>query len=42
MTGFTSAGLIFIGIVIGLIAGFKWGTIRERKGINKKKKSKRE
>lgn len=40
MTGFTSAGLIFIGIVIGLIAGFKWGTIRERKGMNKKRKVK--
>lgn len=36
MQGFTSAGFVFVGIIIGLIIGFKWGTIRERKGMNKK------
>lgn len=33
----TSAGFVFIGIVVGFIAGFIVGTIRERKGMNKKK-----
>lgn len=37
----TSAGFVFIGIVVGFvagfIAGFIAGTIRERKGMNKKK-----
>lgn len=32
----TSAGFVFIGIVVGFIAGFIVGTIRERKGMNKK------
>lgn len=36
--GFTEAGLIFAGIVIGLVGGFIWGTIRERSGKNKKGK----
>lgn len=31
----TSAGFVFIGIVVGFIAGFIAGTIRERKGMNK-------
>ena len=33
----TSAGFVFVGIIIGFIAGFIVGTIRERKGMNKKK-----
>lgn len=33
----TSAGFVFVGFVIGAIAGFIAGTIRERKGMNKKK-----
>lgn len=33
----TSAGFVFIGIVVGFVAGFIVGTIRERKGMNKKK-----
>lgn len=32
----TSAGFIFIGIVVGFIAGFIVGTVRERKGMNKR------
>ncbi len=32
----TGAGYLFIGLVVGLIGGFIWGTIRERKGMNKK------
>lgn len=32
----TSAGFVFIGIVVGFVAGFIVGTIRERKGMNKK------
>ena len=32
----TPAGYLFIGIVIGLGISFIWGTIRERKGMNKK------
>lgn len=32
----TPAGYFFIGLVIGLVIGFIWGTIRERKGMNKK------
>lgn len=36
MQGFTSAGFVFVGIIIGFIAGFIVGTIRERKGMNKK------
>lgn len=32
----TSAGFVFVGIIIGFIAGFIVGTIRERKGMNKK------
>ena len=32
----TSAGFVFIGIAVGFIAGFIVGTIRERKGMNKK------
>ena len=38
MQGFTIAGFIFLGILIGGVGGFIWGTIRERKGMNKKKK----
>ena len=30
------AGYFTIGLVIGLAIGFIWGTIRERKGMNKK------
>lgn len=33
----TPAGFVFIGFLIGAIAGFVVGTIRERKGMNKKK-----
>lgn len=33
----TSAGFIALGLVMGLSIGFVWGTIRERKGMNKKK-----
>lgn len=36
MQGFTTAGFIFIGIVVGFVAGFIVGTIRERKGMNKR------
>lgn len=32
----TSAGFVFIGIIVGFVAGFIVGTIRERKGMNKK------
>lgn len=32
----TPAGYFVLGLVIGLGAGFIWGTIRERKGMNKK------
>lgn len=32
----TPAGYLFIGLVIGLAIGFIWGTIRERKDMNKK------
>lgn len=32
----TSAGFVFVGIIIWFIAGFIVGTIRERKGMNKK------
>lgn len=32
----TPVGYFAIGLVIGLIGGFIWGTIRERKGMNKK------
>ena len=38
----TPAGFVFVGFLIGAFAGFITGTIRERKGMNKKKKSKRE
>lgn len=31
-----TAGYVVIGLVVGLIGGFIWGTIRERKGKNKK------
>ncbi len=31
-----TAGYVAIGILIGLAIGFIWGTIRERKGKNKK------
>lgn len=31
----TSFGFVFLGFVIGVVAGFVWGTIRERKGMNK-------
>lgn len=37
MQGFTSAGFVFTGIVVGFIAGLIVGTIRERKEMNKKK-----
>lgn len=30
------AGYVVVGIVIGLVGGFIWGAIRERKGKNKK------
>ena len=40
MQGFTIAGFIFLGILIGGVGGFIWGTIRERKGMNKKRKVK--
>lgn len=33
----TSAGFVFVGIVVGFFAGMIVGTIRERKGMNKKK-----
>lgn len=32
----TSAGFVFIGMIVGFVAGFIVGTIRERKGMNKK------
>lgn len=32
----TGAGFFALGLVIGLGAGFIWGAIRERKGMNKK------
>ena len=32
----TSAEFVFVGIIIGFIAGFIVGTIRKRKGMNKK------
>lgn len=32
----TSAGFVFIGIIVGFVAGFIVGTIRKRKGMNKK------
>ena len=35
MQGFTSAGFVFIGIVIGGVIGYIVGTIRERNGKNK-------
>lgn len=31
-----TAGYVAVGIVIGLVGGFIWGAIRERKGKNKK------
>lgn len=31
----TTFGILFVGIIIGLAGGFVWGTIRERKGMNK-------
>lgn len=36
MREMTPAGYLFIGLVIGLAIGFIWGTIRERKDMNKK------
>ena len=33
----TPAGFVFIGFLIGTFTGFIAGTIRERKGMNKKK-----
>lgn len=33
----TPAGFVFVGFLIGAFAGFIAGTIRERKGMNKKK-----
>ena len=42
MQGFTIAGFIFLGILIGGVGGFIWGTIRERKGMNKKKRKVKE
>lgn len=30
------AGYVVIGLVVGLVGGFIWGAIRERKGKNKK------
>ena len=38
----TSAGFVFAGAILGFFVGMIVGTIRERKGMNKKKKSKRE
>lgn len=32
----TSAGHLFVGVVIGVTGGLIWGVIRERKGKNKK------
>lgn len=32
----TSAGFVFAGMIVGFIAGFIVGTIRERKGMNKR------
>lgn len=33
---FTSFGIFFIGLSLGLACGFVWGAMRERKGMNKK------
>ena len=38
----TPAGFVFIGFLIGAFAGFIAGTIRERKGMNKKKRKVKE
>lgn len=35
VSGFTAAGLVFVGILLGGVGGFIWGTIRERNGKNK-------
>ena len=32
----TGGGYLFLGIIIGLAAGFAWGAVRERKGKNKR------
>jgi hypothetical protein len=37
----TPAGFVFVGFLIGAFAGFIAGTIRERKGMNKKKRKMR-
>lgn len=31
----TGGGYVAIGLVIGLVAGFVWGAIRQKKGKNK-------
>lgn len=38
----TPAGFVFVGFLIGAFAGFIAGTIRERKGMNKKKRKVKE
>ena len=35
-TGFTTAGFVAMGLLIGLVVGLIWGVTRERKGMNKK------
>lgn len=31
----TPAGYVFVGLLVGIIGGFIWGMLRERKGKNK-------
>lgn len=33
----TTAGIVFVSVIAGFFIGFIVGTIRERKGMNKKK-----